>query len=147
MTPPISFFAHGIPKAQPRPRAFARKFGAKWQARVYDAGTAENWKSCIAEAAKPHIPATPLTGPLSCIITFFLPRPKSHYRADGTLKFTAPKYHISRPDADNYSKAALDALTQLGMWGDDSQVSESTTRKLYGGPGATITIQQIEDTI
>lgn len=44
----ITFFIHGDPKPQPRPRAFARRMGAKFVARVYDAGTAEGWKSQIA---------------------------------------------------------------------------------------------------
>ena len=53
----ISFSVDGEPKAQPRPKAFARNFGNKWQARVYDPGTAEGWKSLIAIAVKPHLPA------------------------------------------------------------------------------------------
>lgn len=51
----ITFFAQGLPKGQPRPRAFAMKIGNKFQARVFDSGTAENWKSRIAEAARPHL--------------------------------------------------------------------------------------------
>ena len=41
MMAPIEFFVEGDPKPQPRPRAFARKIGNKFMARVYDAGTAE----------------------------------------------------------------------------------------------------------
>jgi len=37
---------------------------------------------------------------------------------------------ISRPDADNYGKAALDALNEV-VWGDDSQVVDLRVIKSY----------------
>ena len=40
--------APGIPKGQPRPRAFSRN----GHARVFDPGTAEGWKSAVAVAAQ-----------------------------------------------------------------------------------------------
>ena len=64
MKPPIEFIVYGEPKAQARPRAFARKVGGKFFARVYDAGTAEHWKSEIATCARPFIPEKLLTGPV-----------------------------------------------------------------------------------
>jgi Holliday junction resolvase RusA-like endonuclease len=143
----LTFFASGIPKGQPRPRAFARKFGDKWQARVYDAGTAENWKSQIALAVKPHLPPQPLAGPISLTATFNMPRPKGHTRKDGSLKPDAPGYHIIKPDSDNLEKALMDALTQCGVWGDDSQVCVKSIRKVYGvngHTGAAVTIHQLE---
>jgi crossover junction endodeoxyribonuclease RusA len=32
-------------------------------------------------------------------------------------------------DCDNYAKAVLDALTDSGVWGDDSQIDELTIRR------------------
>lgn len=145
---PIRFFVAGLPKPQPRPRAFARKFGDKWQARVYDASTAEGWKSLVANAARQYVPFPPLQGPIRCDITFWMPRPKSHFRSNGELKPNAPHWHISRGDRDNLDKAVLDALTQLGMWDDDSQVCCGEVSKRYGSaigrPGAQITIEALE---
>src|SRR5437870_8017163 len=71
----ICFFASGIPKGQPRPRAFA----FKGHVRIYSPAQAESWKSQIALAAKEFIPQSPLTGPLRCDLTFYFPRPKSHF--------------------------------------------------------------------
>lgn len=143
----ISFFASGIPKGQPRPRAFARNFGGKWQARVFDAGTAEGWKSQIALAAKPFLPSPPLDGPVCLHIDLYLPRPKSHCNKKG-LKPDAPKYHIGKPDADNHAKSVMDALTLIGMWKDDAQVANLNVRKMYctlaGIAGAQISIALIE---
>src|SRR4029077_12784124 len=47
------FVVIGDPKGQPRPRAFAKKIGINtYVARVYDAASAEAWKSAIALSAR-----------------------------------------------------------------------------------------------
>lgn len=142
----ISFFVSGTPKAQPRPRAFARKMGNTFVARVYDAGTAEGWKSLIAMAARGHCPKIPLAGPLCVDIDLYFPRPQRLLRAkdpEGAIR------HTAKPDRDNLDKAALDCLTQLGFWGDDAQVCDGRVRKFYaskhGPAGARIEIQQIQE--
>lgn len=144
---PITFFVAGEPKGQPRPRAFARNFGGKWQARVYDAGTAEGWKGAIALAAKPFVPFIPLEGPVRLDVTFYFPRPKAHFTKKG-LRPTAPAFHVSKPDRDNCEKALLDALKQLGMMRDDSQVCAGAVVKRYGAkPGAEVIITPIGETV
>lgn len=138
----IGFFAPGIPKGQPRPRAFA----FQGRARVFDPGTAEGWKSAVAEAARPFL-GSALTAALSVQIHFVFPRPKSHYlpatarRAVAVLREDAPAHHTAKPDADNAAKAVLDALTTLGMWKDDAQVAALTVTKNFGDtPGAHVVI-------
>lgn len=141
---PIEFRVFGLPKGQPRPKAFARRFGDKWQARVYDPGTAEQFKSDIATAAKDHRPEAPLAGPIKLHVRFFFPRTKSHYRTNGQVKPNAPIWHTVKPDADNCIKAVKDCLTQLGFWLDDSQVCESSQTKEYSdAPGAWISIESL----
>jgi Holliday junction resolvase RusA-like endonuclease len=148
---PIQFFTGGDPKAQPRPRAFARQFGSKWQARVYEAGTAEGWKSSIAQSAKVHCPEKPLTGPIHVDLIFFFRRPKNHFRSgkhSDELRKDAPRWHSSKPDRDNLDKAVLDALTQLGFFEDDSQVCSGTVEKRWvnklGLAGCSVLIRQHE---
>jgi Holliday junction resolvase RusA-like endonuclease len=147
----ITFDVGAEPKGQPRPRAFARKFGDKWQAQVYDAGTAEGFKSAVALAARPHLPADPIAGAVSLSLTFRMPRPKGHYRTgrnSHVLRETAPFYHTGRPDADNLVKAVTDSLTQLGMWRDDSQVCMVRVFKRYAEsgerPGVLVSITELE---
>lgn len=142
----ITFRVYGEPKAQPRVRAFARKMGnGKFAARVYDPGTAEAWKSQIAEAAKPFIERT-ITNPVRLKLEFFMPRPKSHFGKKG-LKPNAPQFHVSKPDLDNMEKAIKDALTQIHMWQDDCQVIGVTKRKHYAQDnaecGVIITIVEV----
>jgi len=150
MIEPISFFAPGTPKGQPRPRAFARNMGGgKFVARMFDAGTAEAWKADIASVAAQHKPATPLTGAVSLRIRFFIQRPKGHYVAskpERGLRATAPVRHISKPDADNLAKAVMDCLTQCGwFWIDDAQVAVLGVSKNYAdsGTGALIEIGEV----
>lgn len=140
---PISFFARGEPKAQPRPKAFARKMGTKFVARVYTPGTAENWKSCVAEAAKPFVEEM-LMDPLWVSMTFLMPRPKSHFNSKGDLKATAPIFHAIKPDGDNLYKGTVDALKTLGLISDDSIVVQHEVTKLYAAnfvTGAQINIK------
>lgn len=121
------FRAYGDPKGQPRPRAFAMK----GKVRMYDPGTAEHWKAQVAEAAHDHLPATPLQGPLMLAMVFYFKRPKSHFRANGLLKDNAPLWVEKKPDLDNMAKAVMDALTAIGMWGDDKQVVVVNMLKRY----------------
>lgn len=141
--PAIQFRVDGVPKGQPRPRAFVRG----GHAAVYDPGTAEGWKSCIAVAAKPHIPPTPLAGTIALTVEFIMPRPRAHFRTGkhaSELRGDAPEHHCSRPDVDNLTKAVLDALTDIGMWIDDAQIALLGAVKLYGvKPGANIEIHQV----
>lgn len=139
----IAFRVDGIPKAQPRPRAFARKMGGKFVARMFDAGTAEAWKSSIAHAAEPHKPSVPMDGAIAVDLAFFLPRPKRLMRAKDSPAAIAC---TSKPDCDNLAKAVLDALTATGWWHDDAQVFVLTVRKMFHGkmgrPGAEVHIQE-----
>jgi Holliday junction resolvase RusA-like endonuclease len=131
----ISFTVEGNPKGQPRARAF---YKPGLGVRMYDAGTAEGWKGLIAVAAREHIPAKPLEGPLNVSIKFFFERPKSHYRTgkhSGELRPDAPIWHASKPDRDNAEKAVLDCLTTIGMWKDDCQVCDGSICKVWRATG------------
>lgn len=123
---PIAFHIPGRPRPQPRPRSFARIIDGKAVARVYDAASAESWKSQIAEAVKDHIPTAPLAGLLRLSCEFRFERPQYHFRTGrmaGQLKDVAPTYYAGRRgDLDNIIKALKDALTTLRLWRDDSQV-------------------------
>ena len=131
----LDFVALGIPKAQPRVKAFRRGNHAG----VFDPGTADEWKLTVAAAARIAWDKVKFTGPLHLTLSFFMPRPKAHYRSNGEVKPMAPRWHESKPDADNLAKAVMDALTQLGIWIDDSQVVGLDIRKTYSErPGCLV---------
>ena len=135
--PSVSFFVPGIPKGQPRPRAFVRGN----RAAVYDPGTAEGWNGQIALAWRATGHEKVIDGVFDVRLEFRFPRPKHHSNSKGVLKPAAPDWHTAKPDADNAAKAVLDALTTLHVWKDDALVSSLTVTKRYDTtPGCQISI-------
>jgi Holliday junction resolvase RusA-like endonuclease len=148
----MTFFIHGDPKGQPRPRAFARKMGAKYVARVYDSDVADEWKQCVDNAIVREFilrkPAFVEGQPFEVVATFWMRRPKSHFNAHGFVKLNAPIRHAQKPDADNLVKLVLDRITRSNMvWRDDSQVAYLTVAKYWAGKdenvGCNLTLQPI----
>jgi Holliday junction resolvase RusA-like endonuclease len=128
------FMVVGEPKGQPRPRAFARKVGNTYTARVFDAGTAEQWKSHISVCAcEAGLNGVMMEGPIALQMCCYFRRPKSHYRSGKNstlLKFACEEVRkTSKPDLDNLLKAACDCFTALGAWKDDAQLNHVTVSK------------------
>lgn len=72
--------------------------------------------------------------PVSVRITFFIPHPKTVKRHMPTVP----------PDIDKLCRAVLDALTDAGVWADDSQVVDLGATKVYATGhhiGAHITVE------
>lgn len=131
-------FIKGIPKGQPRVRAFVRGRHAG----VYDPGTADDWKATVQIALRGSVPKQQAQGPVAVVMTFYFPRPKSHYTKKG-LRETAPRYHTSKPDADNLAKAVLDVLVNMEAMADDAQVADLSVVKMYEngrGSGVELTV-------
>ena len=136
----ITFFAIGNPKATPRPKA-ARIGGFT---RIYTPGTADDWKMIVRHECGRVWDHRQIEGPIALTLEFFFDRPANHTGKKG-LKPWAPSFHTSKPDVDNLAKAIMDALTNLGVWKDDSQVADLIVRKLYrnqnGAQGCRVTIK------
>lgn len=109
-----------------------------------DAGkhTAE-WRRTVALMARRSYRGTPLQGPLCLTLTFVMPRPQSHFRANGTLKYDSPKWHTCKPDRTKLMRALEDALTGI-CWIDDTQVVTGMAEKIYGEKsGAHVRIEPV----
>ena len=131
----LEFFAAGVPKPQPRVKAFVRGRHAS----VYTPDTADAWKAEVRRAALAKCTTPePLRGPLSVHLTFLMPRPKSR---------KVDVWHTSRPDADNLAKAVLDALGDACIWCDDAQVACLSAKKFYAAgtndAGCAIIIERL----
>lgn len=150
----ITFHVQGTPKGQPRARAFAQRFGNKYSARMYDPGTADEWKRDVHLGLRTALRTfgdQPSLGAFSVELNFLLPRPKSHYGKLGVKK-SAPDDHCSKPDIDNLAKLVLDVITKDGrVWRDDSQVMCLLLTKSYAlcfqQPGVKIRIQSRDETL
>lgn len=141
----IRFWVEGVPKPQPRPKAFVRrgcKGDGKPRAGVYDPGSSDEWKRCVRECAEPHRPDRPFDGPVAVDIYWFLKRPKRLMRQRDPA---GPIAHSGHPDRDNLDKSTLDALDDAGWFSDDSRVCAGHIVKCYApmgrGPGAVIVIR------
>ena len=121
----ITICAYGVPKGQPRVKAYVRGRHAG----VYTPDSANGWKMAVREAVLREPDTLATTKPVSVTLVFFMPRPKSHFRKDGTLKPSAPVYHTQKPDVDNLAKAVLDVLTDLHVWADDAQVNNLEVKR------------------
>ena len=108
-----TMYAIGKPISQPRTRR-AKNGG------VYtpDNGV-KAWKEQISLIAKTRFPRD-LKGPIFVMMFFLVPL-KSGKDMES---------HTKKPDLDNLIKPVLDALTQAGIWHDDSQVSAISAQKL-----------------
>jgi len=143
----LLFRVVGIPKGQPRTRAFSRN----GRAGVYDPGTADEWKFLIRTEALRQFSAQKLRtfeNPTFADFVFFFARPKSHFRSNGELKPTAPKWMTSKPDRDNLDKAVLDALVNAGILLDDKIVVAGSIEKRYVAqdqpPGMSAVLRKVE---
>lgn len=107
------------PMPCPRPRIAMRgRFPVAYSPKDY-----QQWKKAAADHFVALIDVLEMDEPISeqvaVEIKCVAARPK-------TTKLAAP-----RPDVDNYAKAVLDAITDAGLWADDSQVVKLVVTKRW----------------
>lgn len=68
-------------------------------------------------------------------LDFYLDRPRTHHRPDGTLAAAAVMAWPKAPDLDKLCRSTLDALKAGHLLEDDAQVVELHTSKRYGPKG------------
>ena len=137
-------FSFEVP-GKPVPQGSMRSFG---HGRMVHSNHQEllPWRAHVAAIADQHVPPMwDTTGPMRVEATFWLPRPKNHHGSKG-LKPSAPWWPTGRVgDVDKYARALLDALTDAGVWVDDSQVVLLTAEKSYGPPALWCAIQHLTE--
>lgn len=153
----IEFFVPGVPQ----PGGSKRGFYIPKTGRVVVVEDAKNnapWRALVVLMARGVIEADPLSpcplrGSVLMNIVFVMPRPKSHYRTgknSALLREDAPKYHTNKPDLTKLVRSTEDALSDAGVWGDDTQVAQMIVEKrytdaIYGTPGAWIKLREIKE--
>jgi Holliday junction resolvase RusA-like endonuclease len=91
----------------------------------------KSWRQELVDAMVRHKPANPLDGPVAVNILLYVPRPRAHYRADGTLKANAPKLPAAGRDIDKVARAILDAGQIARWWTNDARVTDLHMRRRY----------------
>ena len=120
--------ADGDPVAQPRAKAFSKVVGGRAITRMYTPCGADGWKSRVWAACREKAPQAPIDAPVGVVIELWFERPK---RLLGKSSPRGPVWCGAKPDIDNAEKAVLDAMSEAGIWTDDSRVSALATLKRY----------------
>jgi Holliday junction resolvase RusA-like endonuclease len=135
----ISFFIAGLP-APGGSKRFVGHSKKTGRAILIDAAGQRNkdWKANVGWNAQKAMEGRELeTGPLSVTMTFFMPRPKYHFRANGTIKESAPKYPTTKPDTLKLTRSTEDAMTGI-VWHDDAQTVDLILRKRFQATGQSL---------
>lgn len=135
----LHFTAHGTPAAQGSKRHVGNGVMVESSKKV------KPWRQDVVAAALEAIEDIrgfePLAGPVDVDVVFYFVRPKSHYRANGRLKESAPEHVAKRPDIEKVLRSTFDAMTTAGVWRDDALVVRVAAEKLYAeAPGADVTV-------
>lgn len=136
----------------PAPAGSKRAFVVNGRARMVESSKkVRPWWQAVAGAAQEALPTDwqPHAGPVQVEITFYLARPKYHYRTGkhaGVLKPDAPAYADKKPDTDKLERTVLDALKAVGIYRDDCQVADLHGIKRYAdaATGARITVRPLD---
>lgn len=96
------------------------------------------WRLSLQEQMAKTAPPTPIDGPVAVRLTIKVPRPKSHYRANGDLKPGLSEWAASGKDADKVARAVGDAGTAL-WWRDDARIAHWDILRLYAPDGRECT--------
>lgn len=134
----LSFTVPGVPVAKGRPRISTRGGFA----RAFTPAKTRHYEDLIrCEAAEAMGERPPLEVAVSLIITAYVAPPKSlskKRRSDAIEGVTKP---LTRPDLDNYAKAALDGCNAI-VFRDDSFVTDLIVRKRFSErPRLTVTVE------
>lgn len=156
MTSPVTITVYGTPAPQGSKRAFAvRGKGGVPTGRVAVIESShdrvKSWRQAVIDEVRADLTLDgPLDGPLELNITFWLARPKSHYRTGRNahlLRESAPHHPAKPPDLSKLVRASEDALTACGLWADDAQVIICNADKQWcrrgQPPGAVITVREV----
>jgi Holliday junction resolvase RusA-like endonuclease len=155
----IQFAVYGLAAPQGSKNGFAIKRSGAYTGRVGMTESSKHvkpWRDDVKAAALEamnfgHRP--PLDGPLCARMVFTFARPAGHFgtgRNAGQLKPSAPAWPAGYPDLSKLARSTEDALTQAGVWADDSRVVEyERLAKVYAGsadhealllPGAVVRV-------
>lgn len=139
-----------------RPITQGSKVRTRWSMRDANGETLAPWRDNVRAAALEvyNHSGNPFgANPVNVCIYFTFARPSSHFgtgRNTDVVKDSAPPFPSNHAigDIDKLVRACLDALTDAGIWKDDSQVVDLRAIKIWAGtpraldrPGAVIDIR------
>lgn len=134
----LNFFVPGRPAPQGSKKSVGR--GRFVEASKY----LPAWRKAVTEfaiyAATEHGWDT-IEGPVTLEVVFYLERP-------ATIKINKRPHPIVPPDIDKLVRGVSDALSDAGVWGDDSQVVKLVAFKRYADnheQGAFVSVSTLDE--
>jgi len=91
----------------------------------------KQWKRDFIQLFPWQSSRAPLSGPVEVFLSFIRTVPPSYSKNDREAALRGERV-CSLGDCDNLAKSCCDALTEIGVWKDDAQVSRLSVEKLYG---------------
>ncbi|MFC4162002.1 RusA family crossover junction endodeoxyribonuclease [Chitinimonas lacunae] len=139
----IRFVIPGAPQGKGRPRASARRVGAKTVVRMYTPEKTVSYEGQIAAAAAQAMAGRQLLeGPVLLSLDICFPVPASWSKRKQAQALAGELAPTKKPDIDNVAKAIADGVNGI-VWVDDVQVCEIHARKRYGQtPGVIVVIER-----
>jgi Holliday junction resolvase RusA-like endonuclease len=133
MTDPITLIVDGEPVPKGRPRV--------GRGHVYTPDKTRAYQGMVRQLAALEMRGRPpLTGPVRAELLIELAVPRSWSRTRELAAIAGVIMPASRPDLDNFCKAAIDACNGI-IIDDDAQIVELRARKKFGGqPKLIVTV-------
>ena len=134
---PFIITVGGNPVAKGRPRFTRRGF-------TYTPAKTRKYEAHVRLAAQDVMKAAPpLDGACSLSVLAVLPVPMSWSNKKREAAIAGVLLPVTRPDVDNYLKAALDGCNEI-VYRDDSQIVSADVLKRYGDiPQLVITVRSV----
>jgi len=118
-----TFLKEGISKKTGRPY--------KFPVMLDDNKNLKPWRSQAVAEMREVRPDAPLDEAMFARITVYVKRPAAHFRTNGELKPTAPKYPKVGKDHDKIARACFDAMKIGGWVSDDSRFADLHIKRRY----------------
>lgn len=127
----IDFVVSGLPSPGGSKSAFQNKYTGKIVVVCAGGKKTKKWRTVVAEMARlAMIKRSFFQPPIGLAIDFRMPRPKNHYKKDGSLKTNSNLFHTVRPDSTKLLRSTEDAMTGI-VWKDDAEIAEQYVTKTY----------------
>jgi Holliday junction resolvase RusA-like endonuclease len=137
VTAPITLIIDGAPVAKARPRMTRR-------GHVYTPRETRAYETLVRQLAALEMRGkAPLQGAVRVELLVELALPQSWSRAKQLAALAGEIMPASRPDIDNFVKAALDGINAIVI-ADDAQIVELRARKKFGEPKLVLTVRPLQ---
>ena len=143
----VTFDVEGVPSPGGSKNAFLNRRTGRVVVTCAGGKKTKTWRAAVAAQARLVFAGRdPIAPPVGLFVEFRMPRPKSHYLADGRVSPSAPYVPIVRPDATKLLRSTEDAMTGIA-YVDDAQIHEIRVVRVYvaeGSSGARITVCTVQ---